>query len=201
MRTGVKPCVRAAAFVIAATLLLLSGCAAQEGGAYLTVNGEETDDAVYIYYLKSAMYRVMAMYEAESSTGAFWEAELTGGETPFDTAKRLAAERTAEEYIINGLFSELSLSWDDAMEEKYRESYDAVTVNGRSYERFLKGSGLTDEAWRFITKTAVKRAALEKYYAGTGQSLSEELSRRTGGAAVKTNAARLDALSPAELVG
>ena len=89
MRTGVKPCVRAAAFVIAATLLLLSGCAAQEGGAYLTVNGEETDDAVYIYYLKSAMYRVMAMYEAESSTGAFWEAELTGGETSFDTAKRL----------------------------------------------------------------------------------------------------------------
>ena len=74
-------------------------------------------------------------------------------------------------------------------------------MNGRSYERFLKVSGLTDEAWRFITKTAVKRAALEKYYAGTGQSLSEELSRRTGGAAVKTNAARLDALSPAELVG
>ncbi|MBR2742803.1 MAG: hypothetical protein IKD89_04350 [Clostridia bacterium] len=189
----------ALALALAVTLALLSGCE-KENTAYLTIDGEAADDAVYMYYLKSSMYRVMAMYGAQSSTEAFWTAELSGDETPFDTALALAAEKTAEEYIISREFDRLSIPWDDEKEAKFEESLGAMTAGGRSYEKFLAASGLTDEAWRFITKNAVKRAALCDYYDALGKSFESELSRLKASADVSANGEAISRLDPVKII-
>ena len=142
----------------------------------------------------------MAMYGAESSTEAFWTAELLDGETPFETVLSMASEKTTEEYIIGRLFDESPLSWDDEKQAKFEERYDAVSVGGRSYKRFLSASGLTDEAWRFITKNAVKRAALNEYYKDRGKSLEDEISRLVNEADVKTDRERISALVPTKII-
>lgn len=159
----------ALALAVVMAIGLMVGCSNNK--AYLTVDGEAVDDAVYMYYLKNYMYRVMASYGASQSTDAFWSASLDDGVTAFDMAVKLTNDKVAGEYLIGKKFEEYGLEWGDEEQSSFDSMYNSISANADSYQKLLSNQGLTDEAVKTILANSVKQSKLHTYLISEGQEL------------------------------
>lgn len=159
------------ALILAAIMIFSSITGCSDSKAYLTVDGEDADDTIYIYYLKSYMYKVMSSYGATQSAEAFWTASLDDGVTAFDMAVKLADEKVASELIINRKFDEYGLTWGDEEQKSFDSMYGSISENGDTYQNFLSSQGLTDESVKTILTNTVKQSSLHTFLISEGQEL------------------------------